>query len=257
MRAITPQQSAWLRQFHSAPDAPTRLICFPHAGGAANYYFPVSKALVPAVGMLAVQYPGRHDRRQERALESINELADRIAIELKPWLDRPFALFGHSMGATLAFEVGLRLQTSQQTKPLALFVSGRAAPSRQRTTTIHQYDNAAFVQELKRLGGTDSRVLDYEEVLRAFLPAIRSDYKAIETYRYQPGERMHCPTFALCGNADIRVDVNDVLAWREHTSGEFDLTVFPGGHFYLNEQTQAVADLTLMHLARLSLQSVS
>jgi pyochelin biosynthetic protein PchC len=254
VRAITPPQSAWLRQFHSAPDAPTRLICFPHAGGAANYYFPVSKALVPAVDMLAVQYPGRHDRRQERALESINELADRIAIELKPWLDRPLALFGHSMGATLAFEVGRRLQASQ-TKPLALFVSGRAAPSRQRTTAVHQYDNAAFVQELKRLGGTDSRVLD-DEVLWAFLPAIRSDYKAIETYRYQPGELMHCPIFALCGNADIRVDVNDVLAWREHTSGEFDLTVFPGGHFYLNEQAPAVAGLTLTHLARLSLQSV-
>jgi surfactin synthase thioesterase subunit len=232
------------------------MICFPHAGGVANYYFKLSKAIAPSVEVLAIQYPGRHDRRQERAFESIGELADRIVTELEPWLNQPLALFGHSMGATLAFEVGRRLQ-ADQTKPLALFVSGRAAPIRQRTTMVHLYDDAKFMQELKRLGGTDLQVLDDEEVLRMFLPAIRSDYKAIETYRYQPSELMRCPIFALCGEGDSGVNVGDVSMWQEYTSAEFGLTVLPGGHFYLNEQIPAVIDFVLTHLGRLFRDLVS
>lgn len=108
----TPVETgAWVRRFHpDGRDAAHRLICFPHAGGSASFYFPVSRALTPGVDVLAIQYPGRQDRRHEPCIDSIAALADALAEEVRPWCDRPVTFFGHSMGATLAFEVARRLE---------------------------------------------------------------------------------------------------------------------------------------------------
>src|SRR5687767_15700848 len=95
----------WIRQYHPAPGSPIRLVCLPHAGGSASFYFPVSRSLSPEVDVLAVQYPGRQDRRHEPMVADIPALSRLVADELAGWLDKPLALFGHSMGASLAFEV--------------------------------------------------------------------------------------------------------------------------------------------------------
>ncbi|MDQ0954324.1 surfactin synthase thioesterase subunit [Streptomyces phaeochromogenes] len=100
----------WIRRYHPAPDASTRLVCFPHAGGSATFYHPVSRALSPEIDVVAVQYPGRQERRTEPLVDSVEKLADLIVPELEPWLDRPLTFFGHSMGASLAYEVALRLR---------------------------------------------------------------------------------------------------------------------------------------------------
>lgn len=100
----------WFRLFSSAPDAAVRLLCLPHAGGSASFYFPVAQALSPSVEVLAVQYPGRQDRRMEPLIDDIHTLADRITEELSAYRDKPLALFGHSMGAVLGFEVAQRLE---------------------------------------------------------------------------------------------------------------------------------------------------
>jgi surfactin synthase thioesterase subunit len=229
-----------IRQFHPAPDAHSQLVCLPHAGGSAAYFFPVSRALTPGIAVLSVQYPGHQDRRNERSIEDIRELADVVVAELLPLADRPTALFGHSMGALVAFEVARRLE-DHGIRPSALFVSGRRAPSRHRDGTVHLRDDAGIIDEIRRLGGTGSAILGEEEFLRMALPAIRSDFKAVETYRFRPGELLAAPIFAHVGDHDPQATVEEVQAWADHTSGHFALNVHHGGHFYLTGQMDRTA----------------
>jgi surfactin synthase thioesterase subunit len=236
-----------VRRFHPSPDAPARLVCFPHAGGAATYFFPVSKAMAPGVDVLAIQYPGRQDRHREPCVDDVRELADLIVPEVRPWLDRPAALFGHSLGATLAFEVALRLE-DEGVALLGLFASGRRAPSRFRDQRVHQRDDAGFVAEIRRLGGTESQLLDDDEMLQMILPTLRSDYRAAETYRYQPGPALSCPITVMVGDHDTQVTLDEASGWAEHTAGQFDLEVFPGGHFYLNTNAADVLKSISEHL---------
>jgi surfactin synthase thioesterase subunit len=241
--------SAWIRRFHPSPDAATRLVCLPHAGGAASYYFPVSRALAPDIDVLAIQYPGRQDRRSEPCLDDVRELADALVAELKPWTDKPITVFGHSLGATLGFELASRLQ-DDGVELLGLFASGRRAPSRHREKeAVHLGSDATLIATLKKMSGTDSQFLDDEEVLRMILPALRGDYKAAETYRYRQGPPLECPITVLTGDADSEVTMDEARAWSEHTTGAFDLQVFTGGHFYLNDHAPAVIAQIAKHVA--------
>jgi len=226
----------WVRHFHPSATAVSRLICFPHAGGSASYYFPVSADLSPSIEVLAVQYPGRQDRRNEKNLEDIEELADSAFEAVVPWCKESVALFGHSMGAIVAFEVARRLERNAGISLLALIVSGRRGPATHRTETVHLRDSAGVAAEMRRLSGTNAALLDDQELAEMVLPATRSDYKAIETYRYQPGSRLSCPILAMAGENDpltTRVEIED---WAQHTNGGFALESYPGGHFYLNDR---------------------
>ncbi|HEY8984557.1 MAG TPA: alpha/beta fold hydrolase [Streptomyces sp.] len=223
----------WIRRFADARDAPFRVVCFPHAGGAASYFLPVAKALAPGAEVLAVQYPGRQDRRHEPGVTSVVGLAETIASVLRPSLDRPTVLFGHSMGASVAFEVARRLERAG-TVPLALFVSGRVAPTRLRRESVHQRGDAGLLAEVRKLSGTDARVFDDDELVRMFLPALRSDYTAVETYRFEPGPRLEAPVHVHIGDTDPRVTPDEAADWREQTNGRFSLRIHTGGHFYLD-----------------------
>jgi len=241
---------AWIRRFHPVPEAGLRLVCFPHAGGACTFYFPMSAALAPDVEVLAVQYPGRQERRSEEPLRDLHVLADRVTEALAPWTTTPLALFGHSMGALLAYEVGLRLRERHGVSPRVLFASGRRAPSTHRDENVHRRDDDGLVRELKRLAGTESAVLADEEVLRMVLPAIRGDYEAAETYTPREGSRLACPVSVLVGDSDPRVTRAEADAWARHTSGGFDLREFTGGHFYLSAHQDEVTALVRDRLAR-------
>jgi pyochelin biosynthesis protein PchC len=230
---VSDKDTQWIRCFHASPDSDMRLVCFPHAGGSATYYFPMSRALAPAIEVLALQYPGRQDRRLEKCIDSIPDLANRIYGVLKSRVEPPFAYFGHSMGATLAFEVARRFQL-RPPGPVRIFASGRCAPSRRRAgEPIHLRDDAGLLAELRRGGATDPRVLDDEDLRAAILPMARSDYKAIETYACAPGAQLDCPITVLVGDCDPQVTIDEAAAWGEHSAGGSDLHVFPGGHFYL------------------------
>ncbi len=230
----------WLRRFRPASDPAARLLCLPHAGGAASYYLPVSRALAPAIDVLAVQYPGRQDRHTEPPVESVEGLADQLVPLLD--LDLPLRIFGHSLGASVAFEVARRLE-ARGVVPAALFVSGRRAPSRDREETVHLLDDDGLLAEVKSLAGTDAAVFDDPELVRMVLPTLRNDYRAAETYRWRPGPPLTCPVHALTGDADPRVTVEEAAAWEEHTSGRFTLTTFTGGHFYLTDHLPAIFNL--------------
>ncbi|MEU4848382.1 alpha/beta fold hydrolase [Streptomyces gilvosporeus] len=239
------RQNDWLRRFHPAPQARMRLVCFPHAGGSASYYFPMSAALSPAVEVAAVQYPGRQDRRREPRIEDIGELADRIDAELRADGDGaglPMAFFGHSMGAVLAFEVALRVERRGERGPVRVFASGRRAPGRFRSDTVHQEPDALLIEEIRRLGGTDSRWLEDDELKAVVLPVIRSDYRAVERYRSRPDAVIDAPVTVLTGDADPHTTLEEAEAWRAHTRGDFALSTFSGGHFFLERHQAAVID---------------
>nr|AFI57003.1 thioesterase [Amycolatopsis orientalis] len=237
----------WVRRFHPAPEAPHRLLCLPHAGGSASYFFPVSRALSPGIEVLAVQYPGRQDRRAEPLIDSIEELADQVTEAIDGFTDRPLAIFGHSMGATLGFEVARRLE-KRGTVPAALFASGRRAPSRHRDERFHEGTDDELLANVRSLAGTDQALLGDDEIVRMVLPAIRADYRAAETYRYPDGPDLTCPIFAMVGDDDPKATVDEASSWERHTSGSFELKVFPGGHFYLNEHSPAILDTISTHL---------
>lgn len=247
MHLTMDKPDLWLRRFHGGSSPTSRVICFPHAGASASYYFPISKALSPDVDMIAVQYPGRQDRSFEECRTSVAQLADEVTHEIRQLTDIPVTIFGHSLGATLGYEVARRLE-SDGVMISALFSSGQRAPSDSRDEGIHLLDDDALIENIRALGGTDSRLLENDEIMRMVLPTIRSDYMAAETYRYQPGPKLGCPLFTLVGEGDPLVSVEDARAWAVHTTGNFQLRTFPGGHFYLNSHFPAVVELISTHL---------
>ncbi|MFD6426729.1 thioesterase II family protein [Streptomyces sp. NPDC060198] len=222
----------WIRRFHPSPEATARLVCFPHAGGSAGFWFALSARLHPKVEVLAVQYPGRQERRAEPPAEDIGSLADALAGVLEPWWDAPPAFLGHSMGAVVAYETARRLAAATGAGPAALFVSGRRAPSTHREETLHLADDGALLAEIVRQGGTPAALLEEPELVEMFLPALRGDYRAIERYRHRPGPLLGTPVTVLTGSEDPKVTPEEARAWQEHTTGATEVLTFTGGHFF-------------------------
>ncbi|TDC61228.1 thioesterase [Micromonospora sp. KC207] len=234
----------WLRRYRPVDDPAVRLFCFPHAGGAASAYLPFSRRLAADVDVLAVQYPGRQDRRGEPFVESVDALVEGLLPAVLAWADRPTAFFGHSMGATVAFEAGRRLPPAAADRLVHFFASGRRSPSVRRRDRFYRFDDE-LIDEIRRLEGTDSSLLDDEELLNMLLPAIRNDYRAVAAYDYRPGPGVRCPVTVLTGDADPNVTADEAAAWAKVTAAATVVRTFPGGHFYLNGQLDAVcAEIT-------------
>jgi pyochelin biosynthetic protein PchC len=240
------RHGSWCRRYHKSPDARTRLVVFPHAGGSSSFYVRFSQALSTACEVLVVQYPGRQDRRSEPMIEDLAMLAVPLADALAPLADRPLALFGHSMGATVAYEVARRLAVDM------VFVSARPAPGRVRDRGVHRKPNPELIEELRAMHGTATGLFDDRELMELVLPVIRSDYRASETYRYRPGPPIDSPIVALAGTTDPCVTPAEMSHWSAYTRAAFGLHEFDGGHFYLESQRAAVADLITGRLATVS-----
>lgn len=243
----TPPRSRWLRNFHPAPDARVRLVCLPHAGGSASYYFPMSTALSPEFEVYGVQYPGRQDRYAEPFVDSIDALADQVFTEIGTLPEKPTAFFGHSMGAVLAFEVARRHETSTGRPVLTVFASGSRAPSHYGDEREFK-DDVALVGVMRELGGTDPRVLSDPELLSTFLPAFRNDYRALQAYHRGTDVGISAPIVVMTALDDPKTSDAAARAWHEHTTGGGDVHVFAGGHFFLEKQPQKVIEVVTQAL---------
>jgi surfactin synthase thioesterase subunit len=241
-RAERLGEDRWIRRFHPRPGCAVRLLCLPHAGGSSSFFHSMSAALPPEIEVLAAQYPGRQDRHAEPNVGDLAELADHVFTAIRPHAGEPLAVFGHSMGAVLGYEVALRLQDAGLPTPVRLFASGRRAPSLHRLEKLHAADDATVVAELRLLSGPQAAFLD-PEVLAMSMASIRADYHAVETYRHEPGRRLNCPITVLTGAQDPRVPVEEVRGWAEHTTADADVRVYPGGHFFLVDQSAPIRAL--------------
>ena len=225
--------AVWLRRLAPAPQPWVRLVCFPHAGGTAAFFRSWHDVLPADIELYAVQYPGRLDRVTDPCVRDMDLVAGPVAAAIRSLSDRPLALFGHSLGAVIAYEVTRRLPARPRPAVARLFVSGRPAPDRQRSGTKHLASDEALWAELARLGGTAPDVLADGEIRRAFLPALRSDYCLSETYRPRPGPPLECPVTVLLGDRDPEVDLAEAASWANFTRAELSVRTFPGEHFYL------------------------
>ncbi|MEU8680736.1 alpha/beta fold hydrolase [Streptomyces sp. NPDC048611] len=236
--ALDPE---WFRRPRPVPEPRLRLVCFPHAGGAASFFRDWPRWLPADVELAAVCYPGREDRIGLPAVEVMDELADRIAEALVPALDRPLAFFGHSMGASVAHEVAMRIERRHGRVLRRLVVSSRSAPSRLRPSGLSRASDEVLVRDVQELGGTFSAALDHPDLRELLLPTIRADYRLIDDYRpAEPSPRIAVPVTALLGDRDPHVGEADMRAWAEVTEGDFGLRVLPGDHFYLLEQAPSL-----------------
>lgn len=229
-----------------ARGARARLFCFAHAGGGASFFRPWAAALPDHIELCAVQLPGREQRFAEPCFEALDPLLDALMPVVTPLLDRPFALFGHSLGALVAFELARRLEAAG-TPPRGLAASAFRAPHLPAERLLSGLPEREFVAEIAGLGGMPGELLGDAELLETILPALRGDFAMAERYRFAPGPRLTVPVAAMGGGADPWVSPAALGGWATHAGAGFRLRLFRGGHFYLVEERNAViAELARM-----------
>jgi medium-chain acyl-[acyl-carrier-protein] hydrolase len=232
---------AWLRVLSTAVDARVRIVCFPYAGGGPPAFRGLSDALTGALEVLAVEPPGRGTRIGEAPVTRLEPTVAAVTTELEPFLDRPVAFFGHSLGALVAFEVVREMRRRRLPRPIRLFASAARAPHRPCGEPLHELPDDAFLARIGCLNGTPAAVLADRQLMELLLPALRADFAAAATYRSAPGRPIATPITALGGRADAHVSHDDLQGWAWHTRGGFDLRTFEGDHFFLHSATHELA----------------
>ncbi|WP_299561111.1 alpha/beta fold hydrolase [uncultured Mycolicibacterium sp.] len=241
MTAAHLQFPRWVKHLPGAGQGV--VVLFPHAGGAAAAYRTLAGALAArGVDAYIVQYPQRAERLRDPAAAGITELAEDL-FAAGPWgrlgtLD----LFGHCMGAVVAFEFA-RAAERAGVPVRTLWASAGQAPSTVGEGAPLPSTDADVLADMIDLGGTDPRLLADEDFLDLLVAAVRADYQALRGYACPPDARIAADIHVLRGDADHRISEDWARRWAGHTTGRFTLTRFDGGHFYLDDHTDAVAAL--------------
>jgi surfactin synthase thioesterase subunit len=234
----------WLVLRPGAPPSPrpVRLYCFPYAGGHAGVFMPWQAGLDPDIEVCAVQMPGRSSRLREPAMTTIPELVESVAeVIARHGDERPFAFFGHSLGALVAFEIARYNARHGLPQPSRLLVSGCEAPAhRGEPRNLHLLDDDALLDRIKSFNGTPPEVLANRELSALILSVMRTDFALEPGYFYEPGPKLEIPVTALAGTEDRHGRWQDVDRWSEETCAEFRLHWFQGDHFFLNSRQDAV-----------------
>jgi medium-chain acyl-[acyl-carrier-protein] hydrolase len=224
-----------------------RLFCFPYAGGGASIYRQWASKLPAWVEICAIQLPGREKRMREPAHTNIQVAIEEIASAIRSLLDKPFYLFGHSMGSLISFELARLLRRSGLPQPKRLFVSARGAPHiKCHHEEIHTLPDHEFLAGIQKLGGTPDEIFQHTELMELLLPMLRADFTLHETYRYIPEPPFSYPINAYCGTQDKEVSIEEMTGWQEQTSSTFKLEIIPGNHFFIHSQQ----DLLLKYIAQ-------
>lgn len=245
----------WFGRVSNGAELRVRLFCFPYAGGAAHVFDAWPAQLPRAVGVCPVMLPGRPPRMREAPVGDLDALAEPIAVSIVGHADRPFALFGYSVGGLLAFEVARRLRRCGAAQPAHLFVGACRAPHMPPTEPpASTLSEAAFVERLRVLAGTPDEVFQNPELLDLLLPTLRSDFALSDNYRYASEAPLPCVITAFAGVNDALVTEADVAGWRHHTSAAFHVHRLQGNHFFIQSQApvmlQVIAAALALHVDR-------
>jgi medium-chain acyl-[acyl-carrier-protein] hydrolase len=218
-----------------------RLICFAYAGGNAATFLPWQDQLDPAIEVCAVQLPGRGARLLEPAPTAFEPLVRSLAEEIARLPPMPFALFGHSLGGLLAFEVARQCALRQLPQPRHLIVSGCNAPQcRGASRQLHRLPDDQLIEELRAYNGTPAEVLANGDLMALMLPTIRADFALVDSYRYRPGLRLNLPVTVFAGTGDTHCQPEQVSAWERETAAPCRVDWFDGDHFFIHDQQAAV-----------------
>lgn len=226
------------------PTARLRLFCVPYAGGGTLVFHHWPQALSPDIEVCPIQLPGREHRLSESPFVRLEPLLRVLERDLYAHLDRPFAFFGHSLGALVVFELVRRFRDANAPEPEHLFVSGCRAPHLpDPDPPIHKLPQDAFIKELRRYNGTPEALFESPELMELFLPVLRADFAVFETYRHRNGEPLDCPITAFGGLQDKKVNQVEIVSWRDVTHNRFGLHMFAGDHFFLNVHRDALLQI--------------
>lgn len=219
----------------STRNLPFRLFCFPYAGGGASIYrFWVKEEGLP-FDILPVHLTGRERRFGEPAHRSLSKLTEELAPVIENYLDKPFAFFGHSMGAWIAFELTRKLRDRNAPLPHHLFLSARRAPHiPERFESLAQMPEDRFIQTLKEFGGMQAEILENRQILDLVMPTLRADMELLESHVFADQPPLPCPITCFGGNQDPRVTQSEIEAWKDHTTSAFQLRMFDAGHFFVD-----------------------
>lgn len=246
-------KSRWIAFSRPNPQAALRLFCFPFAGGGATTYRSWMSALPPSVELCPVELPGRGSRIAEPPHTRLETLIPELAAGLQPYLERPFVLFGHSMGALISFELARYLRDRHGKEPLHLFLSAHRAPQHANSGPLtHTLPEAELLEKLRDLEGTPPEILAHQELMALLLPIIRADFELCERYAYSPAPPLASPISVFGGLQDQQAGREALEGWRVQTTGTFTLRLFAGGHFYLLNQQTPLLGIMAQELAALS-----
>lgn len=211
------------------------LFCFPYAGGGNAAYLPWVHAISPEIEICPVQLPGREERMSEPPFTRLQPLVEAAAGALAPYLDTPFAFFGHSLGAMIGFELTRHLRREGLPLPLHLFVSGFPAPQLPPVQPpLHELPEEEFLAALTRLNGTPTSVLEDADLMRLLVPLLRADFAVYETYMYLPEAPLDLPLSVYGGLRDTRAPRQALEEWHTQTTGRSTLRMYDGDHFFLH-----------------------
>ena len=230
----------WIVCPQPRPEARVRLLCIPYAGGGTNVYRAWRNLLPQEVELCLAQLPGREVRFKEPALDRAEPILEALASDLARLRRLPLVLFGHSMGALLAFELARRLEAEGGLGLAYLCVSGRAAPHLGDREPLHALPEEEFIRALRRLNGTPEEVFASAELMRLVLPVVRADLAVDETHAFAPSASVGCPVLALGGTRDALVSKGALEGWRTYARGAFRAAFCEGDHFFLNQNRTAV-----------------
>lgn len=244
--------NSWFRSGRARGRVDLRLFCFPYAGGTALIYRDWADHLPSTVQVLPVELPGRGARLKEPLFVNMPDLIGALTGAILPFLDTPFAFFGHSMGAVIAFELARRLRREHDREPQMLFVSGRRAPQVPDLDPVaYNLPRDEFLAELRRLDGTPKEVLEHAELMELMMPLLRADFQMIQTYQYESDAPLGCPINAYGGFQDYEETRELLLPWREQTSSRFALHMLPGDHFFLRSSQSLLLTMLARELQKM------
>jgi len=243
---IQPSPDAWVLRYRPNDQARLRLFCFPYAGGRASIFRPWVDGLPSEIELCSIQLPGREERLREPPYKRLMPMVQILAEAIAPYLDRPFAFYGHSMGALVSFEVARLLRKQYDRHPVALHLAAFRAPQLPNPNIKIYHLPTEVFKVVLRADGIPETILHSEELMQLMLPTLRADYEVCDTYEYHEEPPLSCPFFLYGGLEDVRIRKADLVGWPIHTAGSSRLSMVPGSHLFLH----TAQDLLLAEIAR-------